>query len=134
MGIPDARFTEMVVACIRLRKEWKWSNRSLGHSVVEEKLHLSSDILRQYCIEKSLTGYSSHEKSVSKYACLDTKISSDFLSFGVYFSFMIVCRFKIPKIFVLWKKPFPITSTGKIRRDQVQREVMHHLQFIHSNL
>ncbi|KAF3450298.1 hypothetical protein FNV43_RR06378 [Rhamnella rubrinervis] len=77
VGIPDARFTEMVVACIRLRTEWKWSNRSLGHSVVEEKLYLSSDILRQYCIKKSLTG------------------------------------FKIPKIFVLWKKPFPITSTGK---------------------
>ncbi|KAB2028683.1 hypothetical protein ES319_D05G112800v1 [Gossypium barbadense] len=32
--------------------------------------------------------------------------------------------FKIPKIFILWKTQFPLTTTGKIRRDQVRREVM----------
>ncbi|XP_061339709.1 2-succinylbenzoate--CoA ligase, chloroplastic/peroxisomal isoform X4 [Gastrolobium bilobum] len=43
-------------------------------------------------------------------------------------------RFKIPKIFIVWKKPFPLTTTGKIRRDQVGKEVMSHLQSLHSNL
>ncbi|OIV91818.1 hypothetical protein TanjilG_14397 [Lupinus angustifolius] len=43
-------------------------------------------------------------------------------------------RFKIPKVFILWRKPFPLTTTGKIRRDQVQKEVMSQLQSLHSNL
>ncbi|KAK6932059.1 AMP-binding enzyme, C-terminal domain [Dillenia turbinata] len=45
-----------------------------------------------------------------------------------------VTRFKIPRIFVLWNKPFPVTSTGKLRRDQVRREVMSQLRMFHSNL
>lgn len=36
--------------------------------------------------------------------------------------------FKIPKIFILWRKPFSVTTTGKLRRDQIQREVMSQLQ------
>ncbi|XP_004486460.1 2-succinylbenzoate--CoA ligase, chloroplastic/peroxisomal isoform X2 [Cicer arietinum] len=43
-------------------------------------------------------------------------------------------RFKIPKIFIEWRKSFPITTTGKIRRDQVRKEVMFELQSLHSNL
>ncbi|KAB2637168.1 2-succinylbenzoate--CoA ligase [Pyrus ussuriensis x Pyrus communis] len=42
--------------------------------------------------------------------------------------------FKIPKIFILWKKPFPATTTGKIRRDQVRGEAVFHLQHLNSNL
>uniref|UniRef100_A0A2N9J765 AMP-dependent synthetase/ligase domain-containing protein n=1 Tax=Fagus sylvatica TaxID=28930 RepID=A0A2N9J765_FAGSY len=42
--------------------------------------------------------------------------------------------FKIPKIFILWSKPFPATTTGKIKRDQVRREVMYHLQSLPSSL
>ncbi|RDX95199.1 2-succinylbenzoate--CoA ligase, chloroplastic/peroxisomal, partial [Mucuna pruriens] len=43
-------------------------------------------------------------------------------------------RFKIPKMFIVWKNPFPLTTTGKIRRDQVRKEVMSQLQTLHSNL
>ncbi|KAK7331279.1 hypothetical protein VNO77_25499 [Canavalia gladiata] len=43
-------------------------------------------------------------------------------------------RFKIPKMFIVWRKPFPVTSTGKIRRNQVEKEVMSQLQSLHSNL
>ncbi|XP_019185894.1 PREDICTED: 2-succinylbenzoate--CoA ligase, chloroplastic/peroxisomal isoform X2 [Ipomoea nil] len=33
--------------------------------------------------------------------------------------------FKVPKRFILWRRnQFPVTSTGKIRRDQVRRELM----------
>ncbi|KAL0926526.1 hypothetical protein M5K25_002766 [Dendrobium thyrsiflorum] len=32
-------------------------------------------------------------------------------------------RFKIPKVFMPWRKPFPLTSTGKLRRDDVKKEV-----------
>lgn len=64
VGIPDARLTEMVVACIQLRNDWQWSHRSsLRHSISEERQHLSSDILRQYCKEKNLAGYPSFQNS-----------------------------------------------------------------------
>ncbi|KAJ1694975.1 hypothetical protein LUZ63_011673 [Rhynchospora breviuscula] len=42
-------------------------------------------------------------------------------------------RFKIPKEFIIWNRPFPVTSTGKIIRDAVKREVMAPLQ-LQSNL
>ncbi|MED6135057.1 hypothetical protein PIB30_042743 [Stylosanthes scabra] len=43
-------------------------------------------------------------------------------------------RFKIPKVFVLWRKPFPLTTTGKVRRDQIRKELMCLPQSLHSNL
>lgn len=43
-------------------------------------------------------------------------------------------RFKIPRMFIEWTKPFPLTTTGKIRRDQLQKEVLSQLQSLHSNL
>ncbi|KAL3632361.1 hypothetical protein CASFOL_025345 [Castilleja foliolosa] len=42
--------------------------------------------------------------------------------------------FKIPKRFVLWKNEFPMTTTGKLRRDQVREVVMSHNQFVPSKL
>ncbi|KAK6267479.1 hypothetical protein QUC31_011639 [Theobroma cacao] len=98
VGIPDPRLTEMVVACIRLRDNWQWSNNSSKFSVQSNELFLSSEILRHYCRERNLS------------------------------------RFKIPKIFILWKTPFPLTTTGKIRRDQVRRDVMSQLQSSPSKL
>ncbi|XP_038678815.1 2-succinylbenzoate--CoA ligase, chloroplastic/peroxisomal isoform X2 [Tripterygium wilfordii] len=98
LSIPDAHLTEMVVACVQLRENWKWCDRNLKSSAENKELMISSDILRQYCRDEKLT------------------------------------RFKIPKIFILWRKPFPLTTTGKIRRDQVQREVMSQLQSFPSNL
>ncbi|TYH16449.1 hypothetical protein ES288_A05G117800v1 [Gossypium darwinii] len=88
VGIPDPRLTELVVACIRLRENWQWSDDSFKYSVQSNELFLSSTILRLHCREKNLTG------------------------------------FKIPKIFILWKTQFPLTTTGKIRRDQIRKEVM----------
>ncbi|KAL5097687.1 hypothetical protein RYX36_002014 [Vicia faba] len=94
VGIPDARFTELVTACIQPSENWQW----LEHSTSNEEYHLSKKNLQQYCLENSLS------------------------------------RFKIPKIFIEWKKPFPVTTTGKIRRDQVRKEVVSELQSLHSNL
>ncbi|XP_041027411.1 2-succinylbenzoate--CoA ligase, chloroplastic/peroxisomal-like isoform X1 [Juglans microcarpa x Juglans regia] len=98
VGIPDARLTEMAIACIRLTENWLWSDTSFIHSAENGRLVLSTEILLRYCREKNITG------------------------------------FKIPKMFILWEKPFPLTTTGKIKRDQVRREVMSHLQSLHSNL
>ncbi|KAK6154827.1 hypothetical protein DH2020_009075 [Rehmannia glutinosa] len=42
--------------------------------------------------------------------------------------------FKIPKRFVLWENAFPLTTTGKLRRDQVRAEAMSHTQFMSSKL
>lgn len=84
VGIPDARLAEMVVACIQLRKDWQWSHRSsLTRSISEEKLHLSSEILRQYCKEKNLPGYPSQNSySMSKNAFLATRILQIFSTFS----------------------------------------------------
>ncbi|XVE89368.1 hypothetical protein DITRI_Ditri19aG0196200 [Diplodiscus trichospermus] len=87
VGIPDPRLMEMVVACIRLRENWQWSNNSSKYSVQRDDQLLSSDILRHYCRKKNLSGI-----------------------------------------------PFPVTTTGKIIREQVRREVMSHLQSLPSNL
>lgn len=59
VGIRDARLTEMVVACVQIRENWQWVNTSTRDSVAEHMLHISSEILWQYCKEKSLTGYCS---------------------------------------------------------------------------
>ncbi|WOL12017.1 hypothetical protein Cni_G20781 [Canna indica] len=42
-------------------------------------------------------------------------------------------RFKIPKVYTLWRKPFPLTTTGKLRRDDVRKEIMSLMQ-LPSNL
>ncbi|GAV67241.1 AMP-binding domain-containing protein [Cephalotus follicularis] len=42
--------------------------------------------------------------------------------------------FKIPKKLFLWTRPFPVTTTGKIKRVEVRREVMSHMQLLPSNL
>ncbi|GLT35708.1 hypothetical protein SLA2020_101360 [Shorea laevis] len=97
VGIPDARLTEKIVACIRLRENWQWSNNN-EHSAQGKELSLSDEILRGYCRQKDLS------------------------------------RFKIPRIFVLWRIPFPLTTTGKIRRDRVRIEVMSKLQVLPSSL
>lgn len=52
----------------------------------------------------------------------------------VKISFECPFRFKIPKVFFLWRKPFPLTTTGKIRRDQVRKEVVSELHSLHSNI
>lgn len=58
VGITDTRLTEMVVACIKLREHWQWSNDNDYDHVTENKgLVLSSEALRQHCREKDLTGY-----------------------------------------------------------------------------
>ncbi|KAF6135166.1 hypothetical protein GIB67_035237 [Kingdonia uniflora] len=43
-------------------------------------------------------------------------------------------RFKIPKVFLLWRKPFPVTSSGKLRRDEIKREAMSKGQSLSSKL
>ncbi|KZV46273.1 2-succinylbenzoate--CoA ligase, chloroplastic/peroxisomal-like [Dorcoceras hygrometricum] len=42
--------------------------------------------------------------------------------------------FKIPKRFVLWKNEFPLTTTGKLRRDQVRAQLISQTQFLSSKL
>ncbi|OMO73825.1 AMP-dependent synthetase/ligase [Corchorus olitorius] len=59
VGIPDARLSEMVVACVRLRENWQWSNRSCEYSDESKEQVLSTEILRNHCREKNLSGYGS---------------------------------------------------------------------------
>ncbi|KAL1567500.1 o-succinylbenzoate--CoA ligase [Salvia divinorum] len=42
--------------------------------------------------------------------------------------------FKIPRRFVLWEKSFPLTTTGKLRRDEVRAQLMSHAQILSSKI
>ncbi|XXG68415.1 hypothetical protein AAC387_Pa06g1505 [Persea americana] len=96
-GVPDARLTEMVAACVQLKESWQWIDHYSNVPRKGEQI-LSVKTLQDYCKMRNLTG------------------------------------FKIPKNFICWRKPFPVTSTGKLRRDEVKREALSHFQFITSNL
>ncbi|XP_015166642.1 2-succinylbenzoate--CoA ligase, chloroplastic/peroxisomal isoform X3 [Solanum tuberosum] len=98
IGLPDSRLTEMVVACIRLKDNWQWTDSSSNHPVNKNEHCLSSSVLQNFCRAKDLTA------------------------------------FKIPKKFVVWKNQFPMTTTGKLRRDQVRAELMSYRQLSPSRL
>ncbi|XP_009800224.1 2-succinylbenzoate--CoA ligase, chloroplastic/peroxisomal isoform X1 [Nicotiana tabacum] len=98
IGLPDSRLTEMVIASIRLKDNWQWTDSSSDHPVNKKEHCLSSTLLQNFCRAKNLTG------------------------------------FKIPKNFVLWKNQFPVTTTGKLRRDQVRAELMSYKQLQPSRL
>lgn len=57
VGVPDSRLTEMIIACIRLKDGWQWVDSGVNHSAEGQTQCLSSEILRQFCKEKNLTGY-----------------------------------------------------------------------------
>ncbi|XP_051128537.1 2-succinylbenzoate--CoA ligase, chloroplastic/peroxisomal [Andrographis paniculata] len=42
--------------------------------------------------------------------------------------------FKIPRSFILWKNDFPVTTTGKLRRDHIRAEVVSQMEFLPSKL
>ncbi|KAG0500747.1 hypothetical protein HPP92_000819 [Vanilla planifolia] len=42
--------------------------------------------------------------------------------------------FKIPKVYIPWKKPFPLCSSGKLRREDFKREVMSYFRNPRSSL
>ncbi|KVH89411.1 AMP-binding, conserved site-containing protein [Cynara cardunculus var. scolymus] len=42
--------------------------------------------------------------------------------------------FKVPKTFIIWNKKFPLTTSGKLRRDQLKGEVMFHMKLFPSSL
>ncbi|KAF9587264.1 hypothetical protein IFM89_039511 [Coptis chinensis] len=57
VGVPDARLSEMVVACVQLQEGWKW----VGHdsqSPERMDLQLTTNILYEYCKENKMTRYS----------------------------------------------------------------------------
>ncbi|KAK3432642.1 hypothetical protein EUGRSUZ_D00173 [Eucalyptus grandis] len=57
IGIPEARLTEMVVGCIRVKDNWLWSDKSHELGAEKEERLLSDEILRQYCRDRNLTGF-----------------------------------------------------------------------------
>ncbi|GAA0141958.1 ligase [Lithospermum erythrorhizon] len=91
VGVPDTRLTEMVVACVHIKDDWRWVEFSSTSPRNQNSEYLSANILQQFCKEMNMTG------------------------------------FKIPRRFVPWKSPFPVTSTGKIKREQVRTDVSSNL-------
>ncbi|KAK3016137.1 hypothetical protein RJ639_007680 [Escallonia herrerae] len=58
VGVPDSRLTEIVVACIQVKGNWKWANYTSDHSIEGDKLCLSSEVLHHFCKQKNLSGNS----------------------------------------------------------------------------
>ncbi|CAI9292905.1 unnamed protein product [Lactuca saligna] len=42
--------------------------------------------------------------------------------------------FKVPKMFIRWNKKFPMTTSGKLRRDELKAQVLLHLNLLSSSL
>ena len=57
VGLPQLRLGEMVVACVRIRDSWIWDDTNGGETLGNSEWYLSSKVLKQYCRQKSLTGY-----------------------------------------------------------------------------
>ena len=58
--------------------------------------------------------------------------SEAIISFTIVLNFLCN-RFKVPRSYYQWRQPFPVTSTGKIRREELKREILATIQ-IPSNL
>ncbi|MQM20935.1 hypothetical protein Taro_053965 [Colocasia esculenta] len=96
VGLPDARLTEMVAACVCIREGWEWADHAYAHST--DRKQLSTEILQTHCRQANLS------------------------------------RFKIPKICILWNRPFPYTTIGKLKREEVRKEAVSFVQFLPSSL
>ncbi|KAG6516048.1 2-succinylbenzoate--CoA ligase, chloroplastic/peroxisomal-like isoform X2 [Zingiber officinale] len=67
----------------------------------------------------------------SKYAAEEKQVSDEIIQY--HCRHKNLTRFKIPKIYMLWGKPFPLTTTGKLRRDEVRKDLLSLVQ-LPSNL
>ncbi|THG00660.1 hypothetical protein TEA_010160 [Camellia sinensis var. sinensis] len=56
VGLPDARLTEVVVACLQIRDNWRWADSCSDHLAGKKDQTLSTQILRQFCRKMNLTG------------------------------------------------------------------------------
>ncbi|XP_021864928.1 2-succinylbenzoate--CoA ligase, chloroplastic/peroxisomal isoform X3 [Spinacia oleracea] len=123
IGLPDAHLGEMVVACVQIRDNWIWTDLNVGELQSNMERHLSTGMLKEFCRHKSLTG----SLSVSLFFHSPSPCSKQIRKLKSLW-------FKIPRAFMIWRKPFPLTSTGKVKRDQVKAEAISHLQPFFSNL
>ncbi|KAG9439138.1 hypothetical protein H6P81_019303 [Aristolochia fimbriata] len=98
VGVPHARLTEMVAACVQSRDNWLWEDHNSGFHNEGKYQILSERILQKFCKQKNLSG------------------------------------FKVPKLFIPWRKPFPATTAGKVKRDEVRREIISQCLIASSNL
>lgn len=55
VGIPDAKFTEMITACVRVKEDWEWVDG--GSAPSKETNQLSSRILQINCRQRHLSRY-----------------------------------------------------------------------------
>ncbi|KAL8106957.1 hypothetical protein AgCh_023674 [Apium graveolens] len=74
------------------------------------------------------TDYCSKPSAKDNYQCLSSEILQNFCRDKN------LTRFKVPKYCIIWTKSLPLTTTGKLRRDQVRSEVMSHTQLLSSRL
>lgn len=54
-GVPDARLTEMVAACVQIKENWQWIDNNSHVSHKGEQI-LSVKTLHDYCKMRNLTG------------------------------------------------------------------------------
>ncbi|KAK1309021.1 hypothetical protein QJS10_CPA09g00731 [Acorus calamus] len=56
IGLPDTRLSEAIVACVRIRENWRWMDSDSHRTKENERRTISGLVLRKHCRTKSLTG------------------------------------------------------------------------------
>nr|GEU81679.1 2-succinylbenzoate--CoA ligase, chloroplastic/peroxisomal [Tanacetum cinerariifolium] len=67
IGLPDARLTEMVIACIQLNHNWTWVDSCSDHSAIQKEQCLSKETLQQHCRTNNLSGFKKFESRVNTF-------------------------------------------------------------------
>ncbi|GAB2272319.1 TSL-kinase interacting protein [Dionaea muscipula] len=65
VGLEHGRLSEMVAACIQVREGWRWLDVEVDDLACCQGLYLSSEILKQYCHQKDLTGFKVPKSNLS---------------------------------------------------------------------
>ncbi|XP_057972299.1 2-succinylbenzoate--CoA ligase, chloroplastic/peroxisomal [Malania oleifera] len=91
-------------------------------------VRLTEMVVACICLKENWQWIDDHSTVVSK----QPHLSSDALR--QFCKERNLTGFKIPKLFVVWREPFPVTLTGKLRRDQVKKDAISRLPFFASNL
>lgn len=103
VGIPDERLTEMVVAFVRLRDKWIWEDKYQG--------------------KLSVTG-ASNQIQLEDYR--GNRVVSQ-IELRIHCQQLGLSRYKVPRLILVNKEPFPTTSTGKIKKNLVRRMALERL-------
>ncbi|KAI5069127.1 hypothetical protein GOP47_0015428 [Adiantum capillus-veneris] len=108
-GVPDVRLGEVVGAMVLLRDGWKWK---------EDVVHVDRS-------DEQITHSSGPDTCFTQ--IVNEKVASP-NSMQLFCGQQGLSRYKIPKIWCEKSGAFAVTSTGKVRKDVVRKELAVHIE------